>query len=89
MNVTKQCQTVYDYLNAHPGSTILDIINGTCLPYAADRIRELRRGGVPIIVVGRTKEMEGRSQNILAIRQASRDTLPTPGLLSPGEPQRS
>lgn len=81
MNLSKQSETVYEYIRSHLGCTMLDTINGTRLPYAPDRIAELRRGGVPIIIVGQRNEAEGRASKQFAIREGSLDT-PIPGLLS-------
>ena len=82
MNLSKQCQKVYDYLNAHPGCTLLDIISHTGVAYASCRIVELRKAGVPIIVIGERTCADARPSKLLAIRQASLDTLPLPGLLN-------
>ncbi|MGB6535314.1 MAG: helix-turn-helix domain-containing protein [Xanthobacteraceae bacterium] len=86
MNLSKQCQKVYDYIKAHPGCTTLDIINATAVAYPSRRIAELRRAGVPIIVVGDMKIPGARPFKRLALRQASLDTLPIPGLLPSESP---
>lgn len=85
MNQSNQCQKVYEYIKAHPGCTTLDIINDTAIAYPSHRIAELRRAGVPIIVIGRKKLPDTRPFKRFALRQASLDTLPIPGLLRPGE----
>ncbi len=86
MNLSKQCQLVYDYIKAHPGCTTLDIINGTGVTCPSHRITELRRAGVPIIVIGRKSHPGARPFKQLALHQASLDTLPIPGLLPSESP---
>jgi hypothetical protein len=86
MNLSNQCQKVYDYLRAHPGCTTLDIINATAVAYPSRRIAELRRAGIQIIVVG-DKTVPGARPFKRALRQASLDTLPIPGLLSQESPE--
>ena len=82
MTLSKQCQKVYDYLAAHPGCTVLDIIRNTGVTYASGRIAELPKAGVPIVVIGKKQCAGARPSKLLAVRQASLDTLPLPGLLS-------
>jgi hypothetical protein len=61
MNLSKQCEKVYDYIRSHPGCTNLDIINGTGLAYPSARIAALRKAGVPVIVIGKKKAPGKRS----------------------------
>ncbi len=86
MSLTKQCQKVYDYIKAYPGCTTLDIINDTAIAYPTHRIAELRRAGIPIVAVGDKNVAGARPFKRLALRQASLDTLPIPGLLPGGVP---
>jgi hypothetical protein len=81
MNLSNQCQRVYDYIKAHPGCTTLDIINETAVTYPSHRIAELRRAGIPIVVIGDKRVAGAGPFKRLALRQASLDTLPIPGLL--------
>jgi len=83
MNLSKQCEKVYDYIRSHPGCTNLDIINGTGLAYPSARIAALRKAGVPVIVIGKKKAPGTEAFKQFAIREASSDTLHIPGLLSP------
>ncbi len=80
MNLSKQCEKVYEYIRSHPGCTTLDIINDTAIAYPSHRIAQLRRAGVPIIVIGHKTLPGARPFKRLALRQASVDTLPIPGL---------
>ena len=86
MNLSKQCEKVYEYIRSHPGCTTLDIINDTAIAYPSHRIAELRRAGIPIVVIGDKKVAGARPFKRLALRQASLDTLPIPGLLPGGPP---
>lgn len=89
MNLSRQCAKVYEYIRAHPGCTKLEIIIHTGVTYPSARIAALRKAGVPIIAIGKKKELDAGTLKQFAIREASLDTLPIPGLLSPGDPQRS
>jgi Helix-turn-helix domain len=81
MDLSKQCEKVYEYIQSHPGCTKLDIITATGIVYPSERIAALRKAGVPVIVIGKKKQIDGGSFNQFAIREASLDTLPIPGLL--------
>ncbi len=83
MNLSKQSEKVYEYIRSHPGCTKLEIITGTGVAYPSERIAALRKAGVPIMVVGKKKDLDAGPFKQFAIREASLDTLPIPGLLSP------
>ncbi len=81
MELSKQCETVLDYINAHPGCTTRDIVVDTSVTYPSNRIAELRKAGAPIMVIGVKRYPDARPFKMYAIREASLDTLPIPGLL--------
>lgn len=88
MNLSKQCTKVYEYIRSHPGCTTLDIITGTGSAYPSAHIAALRKAGIPVIVIGKKKQPDVGLFKQFAIREASFDTLPLPGFLTPSNAPR-
>lgn len=57
--LSKQEQRVLDYIEANPGCTTRDIINGTYITCPSGRISEMRKKGVPIKSIGQKKYGNG------------------------------